>query len=42
MASFRYTAIGPGGDLQRGQMEAETEAEVIARIQRQGSIPVRA
>jgi general secretion pathway protein F len=40
--SFRYTAIGPGGDIQRGLMDAATEAEVIARLQRQGNIPLRA
>jgi general secretion pathway protein F len=40
--AFRYTAIGPGGQIQRGLMEAETEAGVIARLQRQGSVPVRA
>jgi len=39
---FRYTAIGPGGDLQHGVMEAASEAEVIARMQRQGRIPMRA
>jgi general secretion pathway protein F len=42
MPAFRYTAIGPGGEVQRGVMEAETEAEVIARLQRQGSTPMRA
>jgi general secretion pathway protein F len=40
--SFRYTAIGPGGELQRGLMDAATEAEVISRLQRQGSMPMRA
>ena len=42
MPSFRYTAIGPGGDIQRGLMDAATEAEVITRLQRQGSMPMRA
>ncbi|MBV9250483.1 MAG: type II secretion system F family protein [Acetobacteraceae bacterium] len=42
MPTFRYTAVGPSGELQRGTMEAETEAEVIARLQRQGSMPMRA
>jgi general secretion pathway protein F len=40
--SFRYTAIGPGGEIQRGLMDAATEAEVITRLQRQGSMPMRA
>lgn len=42
MALFRYTAIGPSGITQRGRMDAATETEVIARLQRQGSVPVRA
>ena len=42
MTMFRYTAIGAGGERLAGQMEANSEAEVIARLQRQGSMPVRA
>ncbi len=42
MPSFRYTAIGPTGDIQRGLMDAATESEVVARLQRQGSMPMRA
>jgi general secretion pathway protein F len=42
MPGFRYTAIAPGGALQRGRMEAASEAEVIAALRRQGSIPLRA
>jgi general secretion pathway protein F len=42
MASFRYTALGPGGELQRGLMDAATAAEVVVRLQRQGSMPMRA
>src|SRR2546430_2239980 len=42
MASFRYVAIEPTGELARGVMEAASEAEVVARLQRQGSIPMRA
>jgi general secretion pathway protein F len=42
MLTFRYTAIGPGGELVHGVMEAATESEVIARLQGQGSMPVRA
>src|SRR3984957_567056 len=42
MTTFRYTAIGAGGERLAGRMEAATEAEVIVRLQRQGSMPVRA
>jgi len=39
---FRYTAIDPAGQTVRGTMDAASEAEVVARLQRQGSIPMRA
>ncbi len=42
MPAFRYTAIDPGGAVTRGQMDAPDAAAVIASLQRQGSIPVRA
>ena len=42
MPQFRYSAIGPGGVMQRGVLDAASEAEVIARLQHQGSLPVRA
>jgi general secretion pathway protein F len=42
MPEFRYRAIGPTGEVQTGVMDAATEAEVVARLQRQGSIPMRA
>ncbi len=42
MAVFRYTAIDAAGVLGRGEMEAADEQAVIAALQRQGSIPVRA
>ncbi|MEA2745643.1 MAG: ral secretion pathway protein [Acetobacteraceae bacterium] len=42
MLSFRYTAIGPGGEVQRGLMDAASESDVIARLQAQGSMPMRA
>lgn len=42
MTLFRYTAIGPGGERLNGMMDAPSEAEVIARLRRQGSMPVRA
>jgi general secretion pathway protein F len=42
MPTFRYRAIGPTGDVQTGTMDAATEAEVVARLQRQGAMPMRA
>ncbi len=42
MPEFRYVAIDAAGQTQRGVMDAVTEAEVVARLQRQGSIPMRA
>jgi len=42
MTTFRYTAIGAGGERIAGMMDAATEAEVIVRLQRQGSMPLRA
>jgi general secretion pathway protein F len=42
MAGFRYTAIARGGETTSGVMEADSEAEVIARLQREGSIPLKA
>lgn len=41
MPAFRYRAIGPAGDVQSGVIEAATEAEVVAQLQRGGSIPMR-
>jgi general secretion pathway protein F len=42
MTTFRYTAISTRGERLAGLMDAATEAEVIARLQRQGAMPVRA
>ncbi len=42
MTTFRYMAIGPDGDIQRGLMEAASEAEVVERLRRQGATPMRA
>ena len=41
MPSFRTVAIDAAGQTQRGTMEGASEAEVVARLQRQGSIPMR-
>ena len=42
MPSFRYVALDSAGQTRRGLMEAASEAEVVARLQRSGSIPMRA
>jgi general secretion pathway protein F len=42
MITFRYTALGASGERLVGLMDAQTEAEVIARLQRQGTMPIRA
>ena len=42
MPAFRYTAIARTGETLRGTMEAASEAAVIARLQHEGSIPLRA
>ena len=42
MPSFRFVALDPSGRTTSGIMEAATETEVVTRLQRQGSIPLRA
>lgn len=42
MAAFRYTAIGPNGELQRGVLDADDQRDAIQRLQRRGVIPMRA
>jgi general secretion pathway protein F len=42
MSLFRYIAIGAGGERITGVMEADTQSDVIVRLQRQGSMPLRA
>jgi len=39
---FQFTAIGPDGEVQRGVIDAPTAGDVIARLQQQGSMPIRA
>ena len=41
MPSFRTVAIDATGQTQRLTMEAASEAEIVQRLQRQGSIPMR-
>ncbi len=42
MPEFRFVAIDPAGKRTSGSMQATNADEVIARLQRSGSIPVRA
>lgn len=42
MPQFAYKAITPAGEPLEGQMEAASEAEVIARIQEAGNLPLSA
>jgi len=42
MAQFIYKAITPTGEQLEGQLEATTQAEVIAKIQEAGNMPVSA
>ena len=42
MPAFRYLAITPAGEIARGSMDAASEAELVARLQRAGSIVMRA
>ena len=41
MPEFRYLAIGAGREMQRGVMEAPSEAAVVERLQRQGGLALR-
>lgn len=42
MPLYRYKALDSHGELLDGQMEAASDAEVIARLQEQGHLPVEA
>jgi general secretion pathway protein F len=42
MPLFHYKALNPRGELLDGQMEAASSAEVVARLQEQGHLPVEA
>ena len=41
MPEFRYLAVGAGGEMLRGVMDAPSEAAVVERLQRQGTAPHR-
>ncbi len=42
MAQYRYKALNAHGELFDGQMEAASEADVVARLQDQGHMPMEA
>ncbi len=42
MPLYHYKALNPRGELLDGQMEAASNAEVVARLQEQGHMPVEA
>ena len=42
MAVFHYKAVSPSGETLRGEMEAATSDEVIARLQEAGNLPISA
>ncbi|WP_411833006.1 type II secretion system protein XpsF [Pseudoxanthomonas mexicana] len=42
MPLYRYKALNPRGEMLDGQMEAASDAEVVARLQEQGHLPVQA
>lgn len=42
MAEYRYRALTAGGELVRGVLQADSEAEAIAALRRQGHTPLRA
>ena len=42
MPLFRYKALNARGEMLDGQMEAASDAEVAARLQEQGHLPVEA
>lgn len=42
MPAFRYVAIDPAGQILRGVMEQPSAADVVAHLQLQGNLPMRA
>jgi general secretion pathway protein F len=42
MPLYRYKALNTRGELLDGQMEAGSDAEVVARLQEQGNLPIEA
>ncbi len=42
MALFQYKAVSPSGETLRGEMEAASSAEVIAKLQEAGNLPISA
>ncbi len=42
MALFHYKFVDPAGDVQEGEMDADSQATVIRRLQEAGHVPIRA
>lgn len=42
MASFRFKAVAPNGEVVQGQMEASSTDEVVAKLHEQGNLPLEA
>lgn len=42
MPLYRYKALNARGEVLEAQMEAASEAEVVARLQEQGHLPMEA
>ena len=42
MPLYRYKALNPRGEVLEGQMEAASDADVAARLQEQGHLPMEA
>jgi general secretion pathway protein F len=41
MPLFRYKAVGPGGQLSAGELDAANEAEIVDRLRDQGLMPMQ-
>jgi len=42
MASFRFKAVAPNGEVVHGQMDAASADEVVAKLHEQGNLPLEA
>ena len=42
MASFRFKAVAPNGEVVQGSMEASSTDEVVAKLHEQGNLPLEA
>jgi general secretion pathway protein F len=41
MPIYRYKAVGPGGDVAVGELEAASESEIVERLRDQGMLPMQ-